>query len=95
MVGPVQFVVVGISDKQTQRVKEVELQLQKSGFRVECDLRQEKIGYKIREHAIMRVPYLLVIGAKELENGMVAVRDAKGQDLGQMSVEALIARVSD
>ena len=61
--------------------------LNKKGFRVESDLRNEKIGFKIREHTIQRVPYLIVIGDREVENGEIAVRARNGDDLGSMSVE--------
>ena len=63
------------------------------GFRVESDLRNEKIGFKIREHTLMRVPYLLVIGDREMEEGTVAVRTRKGEDLGSMPIEAFIERM--
>ena len=63
------------------------------GFRVTADLRNEKIGYKIREHTLQRVPYLLVIGDREKENGAVAVRTRSGEDLGSMSLQAFIERL--
>ena len=69
--------------------------LAEQGFKVELDLRNEKIGFKIREHTIQRVPYMLVIGDKELENNSVAVRTRSGEDLGSMSIEDLITRFSD
>jgi threonyl-tRNA synthetase len=62
--------------------------LKNKGFRVEADLRNEKIGFKIREHTIQRVPYLLIVGDKEVEAGTIAARDRTGEDLGIMSVEA-------
>jgi threonyl-tRNA synthetase len=62
--------------------------LQNKGFRVEADLRNEKIGFKIREHTIQRIPYLLVAGDKEVEAGTLAVRDRSGKDLGVMSLDA-------
>ncbi len=62
--------------------------LAEKGFRVSADLRNEKIGFKIREHTIQKVPYLLVVGDREMENGQVAVRTRDGQDLGTMSLEA-------
>jgi threonyl-tRNA synthetase len=64
------------------------------GFRAKADLRNEKIGFKIREHTIQRVPYLLVIGDKEVENEAVAVRTREGKDLGVMSVDAFIEMLS-
>jgi threonyl-tRNA synthetase len=64
--------------------------LQNKGFRVEADLRNEKIGFKIREHTISRTPYLLVAGDKEVEAGTLAVRDRSGKDLGVMPLEAFM-----
>jgi threonyl-tRNA synthetase len=63
------------------------------GFRVAADLRNEKIGYKIREHTLQRVPFLLVIGDREKENGVVAVRTRSGEDLGSMPLEDFITRL--
>ncbi|WP_426806332.1 His/Gly/Thr/Pro-type tRNA ligase C-terminal domain-containing protein, partial [Stenotrophomonas sp. SrG] len=63
------------------------------GFRVTSDLRIEKIGYMIREHTLQRVPYLLVVGDREKENGAVAVRTRSGEDLGSMSVQAFVERL--
>ena len=85
---PVQVVVVNISEKQDKYCQKVEEELQEQGFRVELDLRNEKIGFKIREHTLQRVPYLVVIGDRELENEQVAVRTRSGEDLGAMSIEA-------
>jgi len=67
-------------------VEDVRKTLANQGFRVQSDLRNEKIGYKIREHTLQRVPYLLVVGDREKENGAVAVRTRAGEDLGSMSV---------
>jgi threonyl-tRNA synthetase len=64
--------------------------LQNKGFRVDGDLRNEKIGFKIREHTIQRTPYLLVAGDKEVEAGTIAVRDRTGKDLGVLSFDALV-----
>ncbi|MCK9505046.1 MAG: threonine--tRNA ligase [Porticoccaceae bacterium] len=92
---PEQAVVANITDKQADYVREVTLSLQNSGFRVINDLRNEKIGFKIREHTIQKVPYIAVVGDKETETRTVAVRTRTGEDLGVMSVEAfadLIAR---
>jgi threonyl-tRNA synthetase len=88
---PVQAVVMGITDAQAEFVTEVTNTLKKQGFRVESDLRNEKIGYKIRAHAMQRVPYQLVIGDKELASGQVAVRRRGGEDLGVMRVDAFVA----
>ena len=85
---PVQAVVANITDAQAEYVAEVQKTLANQGFRVEADLRNEKIGFKIREHTLQRVPYLLVVGDREKENGAVAVRTRSGEDLGTMSVSA-------
>ena len=90
---PVQAVVLNITDRQAEYAVKVADSLRKQGFRMESDLRNEKIGYKIREHTIQRIPYLLVVGDKEMESGLVAVRTREGDDLGQMSVEALAQRL--
>ena len=91
---PVQAVIMNITDKQADFATKVQKMLVEQGFKVEIDLRNEKIGFKIREHTIQRVPYMLVIGDKELENNSVAVRTRSGEDLGSMSVEDLIHRFS-
>lgn len=90
---PVQAVVMNITDAQADYVDEVRKSLANQGFRVHSDLRNEKIGYKIREHTLQRVPYLLVIGDREKENGMVAVRTRGGEDLGTMSVADFASRL--
>jgi threonyl-tRNA synthetase len=87
---PVQVVVMNITDRQAEYVREVTKTLRDKGFRAESDLRNEKIGYKIRAHTLHRVPYLLVIGDREVEQGQVAVRDRQGQDHGVMPVESFI-----
>ena len=84
---PVQAVVLNITDNQAEYCQSVFNSLNDKGFRVETDLRNEKIGFKIREHTIQRVPYLIVIGDREVENGEIAVRARNGDDLGVMSVE--------
>src|SRR6185369_12548854 len=90
---PIQAVVMNITDAQGEYTSEVARSLLKQGFRVETDLRNEKIGYKIREHAMQKVPYLLVIGDREKENGMVAVRTRSGEDLGSMPASAFADRL--
>jgi threonyl-tRNA synthetase len=90
---PVQAVVLNITDSQADAVESAHATLEKQGFRVESDLRNEKIGYKIREHAMQRVPYLLVIGDREKETGSVAVRMRSGEDLGTMTLEDFIVRL--
>jgi len=69
--------------------------LRKQGFRVETDLRNEKINYKIREHSLRKVPYLLVVGGREREAGGVAVRARGGVDLGTMAIHSFVERLSD
>ncbi len=86
---PVQAVVLNITDQQADYARKMEESLRNKGLRVNSDLRNEKIGFKIREHTIKRVPYLLVIGDRELEAGTVAVRTRGGKDLGSMPVEQL------
>ncbi len=89
---PVQAVVLNISEKQAEYAENVVKMLRHAGFRVQSDLRNEKITYKIREHSLNRLPYQIVIGDKEMAAQMLAVRSRGGQDLGQMSVQELITR---
>ncbi len=91
---PVHAVVSGITDKQHARVLEIEKVLKKQELRVEADLRNEKIGFKIREHTLQRIPYMLIVGDRELEAGSVAVRTREGEDLGSMSLPALTDRLT-
>ena len=91
---PAQVAVMNITDNQADYVKMIEKALREKGIRVIPDLRNEKIGFKIREHTIQRVPYLLVIGDKEVENQSLAVRTRDGQDLGVMNPEAFIAHLT-
>ena len=84
---PVQVAVMNITDKQSEFVNEVVSKLQNSGIRAISDLRNEKIGFKIRERTLQKIPYLLVIGDKEVESGSVAVRTRTGEDMGVFSVE--------
>jgi threonyl-tRNA synthetase len=88
---PQQAVVMNITDSQSEYVQEVVEKLQKSGIRVNADLRNEKIGFKIREHTLKRVPYMLVCGDKEVEAGEIAVRTRKGKDLGKFKIDDLVA----
>ena len=90
---PVQAVVLNITDAQADAVAAAGKALANQGFRVTTDLRNEKIGYKIREHTLQRIPYLLVIGDREKENGAVAVRTRSGEDLGSMSLQDLASRL--
>ena len=90
---PRQAVVLSITDNQADWVREVEKILEKQGIRVFSDLRNEKIGYKIREHTLHRIPYLLVVGDREVDSHTVAVRTREGQDLGVMTPEQIGARI--
>ncbi len=90
---PVQAVVMNITDAQADWAGEVRKTLANQGLRVDADLRNEKIGYKIREHTLQRVPYLLVVGDREKEQGAVAVRTRGGEDLGTMSVADFAQRL--
>ena len=92
---PVQAIVMNITDAQADAVEEARKTLANQGFRVVSDLRNEKIGYKIREHTLQRVPYLLVVGDREKENGMLSVRTRGGEDLGSMTVDAFAARLRE
>ncbi len=85
---PIQASVLNITDKQGAYSKKVEEILINKGFRVDLDLRNEKIGFKIREHTLQKIPYLLIIGDREMESGTVAVRKRGGEDLGAMSIDA-------
>ena len=89
---PVQAVLMNITDKQAPYLQKVEKMLKNQGLRVISDLRNEKIGFKIREHTLQRVPYLLVIGDREMENGELSVRKQGGEDLGSMSVDSFVAQ---
>ena len=90
---PLQLVVLNISEHQAAYAQNVAQILRKAGLRVEADLRNEKITYKIREHSLNKLPYQIVVGDKEMAANLVAVRTRGGQDLGQMTLEALIERL--
>jgi threonyl-tRNA synthetase len=90
---PTQAVVLNITDRQADYAGDMEKRLAEHGFRAHADLRNEKIGFKIREHTIQKVPYMLVVGDKEVESGTVAVRTREGEDLGSMPVSAFIERL--
>jgi threonyl-tRNA synthetase len=92
---PIQAVVLNISGKQSEYAEQVVARLRAAGLRVEADLRNEKITYKIREHSLSKLPYQIVVGDKEVAANLVAVRTRGGRDLGQMSVEALTGRLLD
>ena len=86
---PVQVAVLPISEKQEDFTRQVTQILQKKGIRANFDLRNEKIGFKIREHTLQKIPYLLIIGDKEVENNSVSVRTREGEDLGVMKIDAI------
>ena len=90
---PLQAVVLSITDSHSEYAQTVAQALRKQGFRMGADLRSDKIGYKIREHSLQKIPYLVVVGEKEKQAGQVAVRARGGQDLGVMSIEALLERI--
>ena len=90
---PVQAVALTITDRQDEYVRRVTESLKNQGFRVEIDLRNEKVGFKIREHTLKRVPYLLVAGDKEVAGNLLAVRTRSGKDLGAMSPETFAERL--
>ncbi len=92
---PNQVVVMNITDNQSDYAKEIVKELNKLGFRATADLRNEKIGFKIREHTLKRVPYLLVVGDKEVENQSVAVRTRRGEDHGVKGLQEFIADLRD
>ncbi|MGB5211541.1 MAG: threonine--tRNA ligase [Gammaproteobacteria bacterium] len=91
---PVQAVVLNITDRQAKYAAEIGESLKNQGFRSEVDLRNEKIGFKIREHTLHRVPYLLVVGDREMESGTVAVRSREGEDLGSMALDGFVERLA-
>ncbi len=102
---PTQVVVMGITDRNSPTCQKISNQLMQSGYRVETDLRNEKVGFKIREHTLQKVPFLLVIGDKEEQEKNVSIRTREGKDLGAMSLQefksildhsiSLLGRVSD
>jgi threonyl-tRNA synthetase len=91
---PVQIAVLNITDAQASYARSVAKTLQNQGLRVDLDLRNEKITYKIREHSMQKLPYLLVVGDKEMEAGAVAVRARGGKDLGAMSLDVFVQRIT-
>ena len=90
---PQQVVVMNITDSQADYVQELVSKLQSVGIRAKADLRNEKIGFKIREHTLRRVPYMLVCGEKEVESGKVAVRTRRGKDLGSLDVNEFMTKL--
>ena len=91
---PVQAMVLSITEAQAEYAQGVVQALKKQGFRALADCRNEKIGYKIREHSLQKLPYLVVVGDKERQAGQVAIRARGGQDLGSMPLQAFIDRLT-
>jgi len=92
---PIQAVVCNISESQSEYVQEVTEKMQNAGLRVESDLRNEKVGYKVRAHTLDRVPYILVVGDRERDEQTISVRTRSGDNLGSMSVDAWIAEMQN
>lgn len=90
---PVQVVVLNIAGRHDDYALNITKDLEKQGVRVKMDLRNEKIGFKIREHSMQRVPYLIIVGDKELEDRVITVRSQKGEDLGHMALSAFVDRL--
>ena len=88
---PCQVMIINITDSQSKYVEDLTNSMKNKGFRVENDLRNEKIGFKIREHTIQKIPYLLVIGDREVENNTLAVRSSDGKDLGSMTLTGFVS----
>ena len=92
---PVQIKVLPVTDRAHEYAKELNEKLNDAGLRCEADLRSEKLGYKIREAQMQKIPYMLVVGDRDMENGTVSVRTRKGDDLGAMSLEAFLAKCNE
>lgn len=92
---PVQAIILSITDRQHEYCKKVEQLFIQNGLRIETDLRNEKIGYKIREHTLSRIPYMLVVGDKEVENNTVSMRTRNGENLGSVALDTMIKRLVD
>jgi threonyl-tRNA synthetase len=90
---PIQVKILPLVDKHHEYAAKVQKELEAKGIRVEIDLRNEKIGYKIREAQLEKIPYMLVIGDKEMDNNMVAVRSRKEGDLGAMSLNDFMDKI--
>ena len=90
---PVQVKVLAMTDRTHDAALKISGDLERLGIRAECDLRNEKIGFKIREAQVQKTPYMLIIGDKEVENGVVAVRARKEGDLGTMPLDDFIIRI--
>ncbi|MGN0800968.1 MAG: threonine--tRNA ligase [Candidatus Faecivicinus sp.] len=92
---PVQVRIMTITDRADEAAKKLQAQLEDAGIRTEIDLRNEKIGFKIREAQVQKIPYMLVLGDKEVEQGVAAVRSRKDGDLGTMAADALLAKLQE
>ena len=92
---PVQAVILPISERHHEYAQKLQQQLDEAGLRVECDVRNEKIGYKIREAQLQQTPYMLVVGDRDMENGTVSVRHRSGEDLGAMTVAGFTAMLHE
>jgi threonyl-tRNA synthetase len=92
---PVQVILLPIADSQHEYARQLQEKLKAEGIRVESDLRPEKLGHKIREAQLQKIPYMVVLGAKELESGSVAPRSRSRGDLGSMKLEAFISALQD
>jgi threonyl-tRNA synthetase len=92
---PIQVAILNITDAQAEYAQSVAQKLQNHGIRIHLDLRNEKITYKIREHSMQKMPYLLVVGDKEMASGAVAVRARGGQDLGSMSLDDFMLKITE
>ena len=92
---PVQIKVLPVTDRAHDYAKSLNEKLNDAGLRAEVDLRSEKLGYKIREAQMQKIPYMLVVGDRDMENGTVSVRTRKGEDLGAMSLEAFLAKCNE
>ena len=91
---PIQVILLNISDAQKEYAEELELIFKENGIRCESDLRNEKITYKIREHSMQRIPYMVVLGDREMQEKQVTVRTQSGEDLGAMAIEAFIQHLN-
>ena len=91
---PIQAVILNITDRQGPYAESVAKSLREQGFRVDSDLRNEKIGFKIREHTLRRIPYLLVVGDREMDNGTLSVRTRSGGNIGSMAAEEFAERLA-
>jgi threonyl-tRNA synthetase len=91
---PIQVVLLNISDAQKEYAKTLETIFKEKGIRCESDLRNEKITYKIREHSMQRIPYMVVLGDREMQEKQVTVRTQSGEDLGAMAIDAFIQHLN-